>query len=214
MALKHKSTLSRNLLRFRASSSFDPTRSSIRFRDEDARKDFSENFSRRGVHSKSRVILADFANTDLPNVIESRGWESLCDVPVTCPSVLIQEFYSKMCGLDSLVPLFHTQVQGTCIVITPELVSDVLRASRVEHPNYPGCECLRTVSKDKMISAFCECPSDWGDHKFAPCKDFAKGPRFINMVMTFFFFCTHSLTITLSQSLVLDFCFLFLSISL
>ena len=119
-----------------------------------------------------------------------------------------------MHGLDSSVPLFHTQVQGTCIVITPELVSDVLRASRVEHPNYPGCECLRTVSKDKMISAFCECPFDWGDHKFTPCKDFAKGPRFINMVMTFFFFCTHSLTITLSQSLVLDFCFLFLSISL
>ena len=175
MAPKCKSTSSRNPLHFGASSSSDPTPSS------------SDAFSRRGVHSKRRVILADFTNTDLPNVIESRGWESLCDVPVTCPSVLIQEFYSKMCGLDSSVPLFHTQVQGTHIVITPELVSDVLRASKVEHPNYPGCECLRTVSKDKMISAFCECPFDWGDHKFTPCKDFAKGPRFINMVMTFFF---------------------------
>ena len=158
--------------------------------------------------------MVNFTDTDLPNVIHSRGWESLCDVSITCPSILNQEFYSNMHGLDSLVPLFHTRVRGMCIVVTLELVSDVLRASRVEHPNYPGCECLRTVSKDKMISAFCECPSDWGDHKFTPCKDFAKGPRFINMVMTFFFFCTHSLTITLSQSLVLDFCFLFLSISL
>ena len=29
------------------------------------------------------------------------------------------------------------------------------------------------------------CPSDWGDRQFTPCKAFAKGPRFINMVMTF-----------------------------
>ena len=79
MASKCKSTLSRNPFRSRASSS-NPTPSSIWFRDEDARKDFLENFSRRGVHSERRVILADFADTDLPNVIHSRGWESLCDI--------------------------------------------------------------------------------------------------------------------------------------
>ena len=62
---------------------------------------------------------------------------------------------------------------------------DVLRVLRVEHPDYPGCERLRTVSKDGMISTFCERPFDWGDRQFTPCKAFAKGPRFINMVMTF-----------------------------
>ena len=36
-----------------------------------------------------------------------------------------------------------------------------------------------------MISAFCECPADLGDRQFTPCKAFAKGPRFMNMVMTF-----------------------------
>ena len=41
------------------------------------------------------------------------------------------------------------------------------------------------MSKDEMISTFCECPSDWSDRQFTPCKAFAKGPRFINMVMTF-----------------------------
>ena len=56
---------------------------------------------------------------------------------------------------------------------------------RVEHPDYPKCEHLRTVSKDEMISAFCEHPSDWGDYQFTPCKAFAKGSRFINIVMTF-----------------------------
>ena len=76
--------------------------------------------------------MADFADTDLPNVINNRGWESLCDVLVTCPSVLIQEFYSNMHGIDSSIPLFHTRVRGTRIVVTPELVSDVLRVPRVE----------------------------------------------------------------------------------
>ena len=62
---------------------------------------------------------------------------------------------------------------------------DVLHVPRVEHPDYPECDLLRTVSKDEMISAFCKRPSDWGDCQFTPCKAFAKGPRFINMVMTF-----------------------------
>ena len=77
--------------------------------------------------------------------------------------MLIQEFYSNMHGLDSSVPLFHTRVRGTRIVVTPQLVTDVLHVPRVEHPNYPKCEHLRTMSKDEMISAFCKCHSNWGD---------------------------------------------------
>ena len=62
---------------------------------------------------------------------------------------------------------------------------DVLYVPWVEYPDYPECDHLRTVSKDEMISAFCERPSDWGNHQFTPCKAFAKGPKLINMVMTF-----------------------------
>ena len=89
MAPKCKSTPVRNLLHSDASSSSDPTLSHIWFHDDDAFKAFSENFSRRGIHSERQVILSDFADTDLPFVIHSRGWESLCDVSVTCPLVLI-----------------------------------------------------------------------------------------------------------------------------
>ena len=160
MAPKRNSIMSQNPLRSRASTSSDPTPSHIQFHDEDAQKDFSKNFSQWGVHSEHRVILAAFADIDLPNIIHSRGWESLCDVPITCPSMLIQEFYSKMHGLDSLVPFFHNHVWGTCIVVTLELVSNVLRVPRVEHLDYLRCERLRTMSKDEMISAFCERPSD------------------------------------------------------
>ena len=100
MAPKCKSTLSQNPLCSGASTSFDPTPLHIRFHDEDAQKTFSENFSRLGIHFEHQIILADFANIDLPDVMHSRGWESLCDVSVTCPSVLIQEFYSNMHGLE------------------------------------------------------------------------------------------------------------------
>ena len=186
MAPKRKCAPSRNPLRSGASSSFDSTPSFVRFRDEDAWKDFSENFSRRGVHSECRVILSNFSDIDLPTVIHSWSWESLCDVPVICPSMLIQEFYSNMHEIDSSVPLFHTHVWGTHIVVTSKLVSDVLCVPRVEHLDYPKCERLRTVSKNEMNSAFCERPSDWGDRQFTPCSTFAKGPRFMNMVMTFF----------------------------
>ena len=89
MTPKRKSTLAWNPLRFGASSSSDPTLSHIRFRDDDAFKAFLENFSRRGIHSERQVIPMDFADTDFPSIIHSRGWESLCDVPITCPLMLI-----------------------------------------------------------------------------------------------------------------------------
>ena len=64
---------------------------------------------------------------------------------------------------DYSVPLFVTRVRGTRIVVTSNIVSDVLNVLRVEHPDYLSCERLRTVSKDELISAFCERPFDWGD---------------------------------------------------
>ena len=124
-----------------------------------------------------QVILSDFFDTDLPTVIYSRGWESLC-------GVIIQEFYSNMHGIDTLVPYFFC-VRGTRIVVTLEIVFDVLHVPRLAHLDYPGCEHLRIVSKDELLSHFCETPSSWGDCQNTPCLGFAKGPRFPNMMMTF-----------------------------
>ena len=39
--------------------------------------------------------------------------------------------------------------------------------------------------RDELMSAFCERPIAWGERLFTPCRPFAKGPRFMNMVMTF-----------------------------
>ena len=45
-------------------------------------------------------------------------------------------------------------------MVTKDIVSKVLRIPRVMHPDYPGCDRLRTVSKDELISSFCEHPSN------------------------------------------------------
>ena len=61
----------------------------------------------------------------------------------------------------------------------------MLRVPRIEFPDYPSCKCLRTVSRDELMSAFYERPTAWGECLFTPCRPFAKSPRFMNMVMTF-----------------------------
>ena len=61
----------------------------------------------------------------------------------------------------------------------------MLRVPKIEFPDYPSCEHLRTVFRDELMSAFCEHPTTWDEHLFTLCRPFAKGPRFMNMVMTF-----------------------------
>ena len=43
------------------------------------------------------------------------------------------------------------------------------------------------MSKDELKSAFCERPFEWGERQFTYCSGFAKGPRFLKMVITFVF---------------------------
>ena len=61
----------------------------------------------------------------------------------------------------------------------------MLRVSRIEFPDYSSCEHLKTVSRDELMSSFCECLTAWGECLFTLCRLFAKGLRFMNMVMTF-----------------------------
>ena len=61
----------------------------------------------------------------------------------------------------------------------------MLRVPKIKFPDYPSCERLRTVSRDELMSSFCKRPTAWGERFFTPCRPFAKGPRFMNMVMTF-----------------------------
>lgn len=122
-------------------------------------------------------------------------------VGVGSHSMIIHEFYSNMHGFDYAVPHFITRVWGTRIVVTPDLISEVLHVSRVEFTDYPSCDHLRTVSKDGLSSLFCETPSSWGDRQNTLCLGFAKGLRFFNMVMTFILFpLSHYNSITESRA--------------
>ena len=125
MAPKRKSTPSQNPFHSRTSSS-NLTPTLVQFRDGKAHQDFLENFSKRDIHSEHHVVLSDFFDTALPIVIHSRGWESLCEIPMKCPTVIIQEFYSNMHGFDTSIPQCATQIRGTRIVVTPEIVFEIL----------------------------------------------------------------------------------------
>ena len=96
------------------------------------------------------------------------------------PGVLLQYAWDW-----SFSTSFFTRIRGIRIPITPQLVADVLRVPRIEFLDYPSYKRLRTVSRDELISAFYECPSTWGERLFTPCWPFAKGLRFMNMVITF-----------------------------
>ena len=73
--------------------------------------------------------------------------------------MIIKEFYSNMHGFDTFVPHFFSRVQGTRIVVTSDIVFEVLHVLRVAYLDYLGCEHLRTMSKDELMSLFCETPS-------------------------------------------------------
>ena len=106
-----------------------------------------------------------------------------------------------MHGIDHYVPHFVTWVRGIFIPVTPHLVVDVLSVLRIEFLDYPSCEHLRTMSKDELMSVFCERPSDWGKHQFTYCSAFAK---------PLYYILSH--TTTPLRSLVLISYYLFLSI--
>ena len=61
--------------------------------------------------------------------------------------------------IDRLVPFFFTRIRGTRIPVTPQLVADVVRVPRIEFLDYPSCKHLRTVSRDELMSSFCERPT-------------------------------------------------------
>ena len=62
--------------------------------------------------------------------------------PLRCPIIFIQEFYSNIHGIDTFVPWFATTFRGTRIVVTSDLIFEVLHVPRVSHTDYPSCEHL------------------------------------------------------------------------
>ena len=79
--------------------------------------------------------------------------------------------------------LLHLKVHVSQLL---QILSEVLYIPRVVHPDYLGDKCLWTVSREDLLSHFCEKPSLQGGALNTPCSSFAKGPHFLNMVMTFY----------------------------
>ena len=65
--------------------------------------------------------------------------------------MFIQEFYSNIHDIDTFVPQFVSTFRGTRIIVTSDRISEVLHVPKVAHLDYPGCEHLRTVSRDDLM---------------------------------------------------------------
>ena len=63
--------------------------------------------------------------------------------------------------------------------------SKVLHVPRVDRLNYPSHHRLSFVSRNEMASLFCWKAMVWGETLNFSTTEFAKGPRILNMVMTF-----------------------------
>ena len=90
-----------------------------------------------------------------------------------------------MHAIDTFVSRFTIVFRGTHIVVTPNLISKVLCVPRADHLDYPNHHRLSSISKDELASLFCEKAMLWGGTLNFSTFKFAKGPRILNMVMTF-----------------------------
>ena len=84
-----------------------------------------------------------------------------------------------------LCSLITTVFRGTHIIVTPDFICKVLCVLRVAHPNYPNHSRFWSISRDELTPHFCKRVMLWGDLLNFTTHDFAKGPRILNMVMTF-----------------------------
>ena len=91
-----------------------------------------------------------------------------------------------MHAIDTSVSRFTTVFRGTHIVVTPNLISKVLLCvPRADHLDYPNHHRLSSISKDELASLFYEKAMLWGGTLNFSTFEFVKGPRILNMVMTF-----------------------------
>ena len=139
---QHKSTSARNPLPGSESFSSDlPFH--IWFHDEKAYKDFFENYQAHGVHPERQVTLPDLPTLYYPISFELGDGNLFVRNSCSAPSCLFRSF--TLTYMASIPP---------CLSLLCNL--EVLHVPRVVHPDYPSCDRLWTVSRDELISHFCE----------------------------------------------------------
>ena len=90
-----------------------------------------------------------------------------------------------MHAINTSIPRFTIVFRGRRIVVTLEFISKVLNFPIVNRPDYPSHHHLNSISRNEIASLFCEKAMVWGKTLNFSTTEFAKGPRILNMVMTF-----------------------------
>ena len=90
-----------------------------------------------------------------------------------------------MHAINNSVPRFTMVFWGKRIIVTPELIFEVLCVPRVDCPDYPSHHRFSSISRDEFALLICEEAMLWGRTLNFSTTKFAKGPRILNIVMTF-----------------------------
>ena len=104
-------------------------------------------------------LLSKLSNIAVPETFQSCGLEFLCEQLTTCPLVYVQDFYSNIYIVNTFVPMFTTSVQGTCIFVTPKLISELVHVPRVAKSKHPNAPVFASLSLDALATIFCGQPS-------------------------------------------------------
>lgn len=145
-----------------ASSSSTLVLNSLQFNDTNCWKAFKENFTLHQPHVERQIILSKLSNIAIPETFQSHGLEFLCEWLTTCLVVYVQEFYCNIYIVDTFVPMFTTSVQGTCISVTPKLISKLVHVPQVAESDHPNTPVLASLSLNAQATIFYGLPSTWG----------------------------------------------------
>lgn len=104
-------------------------------------------------------LLSKLSNIAVPETFQSCGLEFLCEQLTTCPLVYVQDFYSNIYIVNTFVPMFTTSVQGTCIFVTPKLISELVHVPRVAKSKHPNAPVFASLSLDALATIFYGQPS-------------------------------------------------------
>ena len=104
-------------------------------------------------------LLSKLSNIAVPETFQSCGLEFLCEQLTTCPLVYVQDFYSNIYIVNTFVPMFTTSVQGTCIFVTPKLISELVHVPWVAKSEHPNAPMFASLSLNALATIFYGQPS-------------------------------------------------------
>lgn len=116
-----------------------PSYNTDRFPSIDKAKCFRESFSSRIVHLERHVQPNTFESIPIRPLFDPLGGDLVLSFSGCQNLNWVREFYYNIEGIDDIGPSFQTWVRSKSIVVTPDLIRELLGIDHVfpEHYHFP-----------------------------------------------------------------------------